>query len=67
VTYSGVLPTNYQSANQPRGQVDVSSNSVPWAWVIWVALVVAVIVVWRIAVVARRKRPMTEQEHASID
>ena len=67
VTYSGVLPSNYQSANQPRGQVDVSSGTVPWAWIIWLALVVAVIVVWRIAVVARRNRPLTEQEHASID
>jgi len=67
VTYTGVLSTNYQTSQQPRGQAQASTTTMPWAWVIWVSLFSALLIVWRILVVKRRNRPMTEQEHASID
>jgi len=67
VTYTGILASSYATSTQPRGRIDSSSFALPTAWLLW--LVVLLIIIFSITAIsrARKSRPMTEQEHASID
>jgi dihydroorotate dehydrogenase (fumarate) len=67
VTYTGILSQSYATSTQPRGRVDEASFVLPTAWLLWLGALLALIVIWALIARARRSRPMSEQEHASID
>ncbi|MCX8530329.1 MAG: DUF916 domain-containing protein [Rhodoluna sp.] len=54
LTYTGVFPTNYKTAQQPRGQELVSSPSFPTAWVIWISL--ASFLILGLSLLSRRRK-----------
>jgi dihydroorotate dehydrogenase (fumarate) len=55
LTYTGVFPSNYQSAQQPKGQQIVSQPTFPIAWVIWVSLLLGLAGTSLLVIRRRRK------------
>ena len=67
VTYTGIVSASYATSTQPRGRIDSSSFVLPTAWLVWLGALLALVVILLLVNGARRNRPMSEQEHASID
>jgi dihydroorotate dehydrogenase (fumarate) len=64
--YTGVFPSNYLSAQQPKGQQVISQPTLPLAWITWIAALVgaaAAMVLW----IRRKRRIGRNGKHVSND
>jgi dihydroorotate dehydrogenase (fumarate) len=60
LTYVGVFPANYESAQQPKGQQVVSEATFPVAWLVWTAALLLIAGVFIFAV--RRIRRISSKD-----
>jgi len=47
VVYTGILTSNTVAAQQPRGRADLTTYALPTGWLVWLAILVALLLVWR--------------------
>lgn len=47
VVYTGILTSGTVAAQQPRGRADLTTYALPTGWLVWLAILAALLLVWR--------------------
>lgn len=47
VIFTGIFTSSTVVAQQPRGREDITTYAVPTGWLVWLAILVALVLVWR--------------------